>query len=80
MVRRKCCVPGCATKDGPGRKFSLFKIPNDNELLKEWKKIINYDFDPAKFICEKHFQPHYVRCDFFAENEKGQVLLNVSIN
>lgn len=81
MVRRKCCIPSCKTKDGSSRENTeIFTIPDDKVLLEEWYQIMKIRFAPKKFICEKHFKHHYIRERTHKEDIYGNILLNVSID
>lgn len=65
MVKR-CFVYKCPTgrkvKDGEYR-YSLFKAPNDIDLLEEWRRYVptrERELNSNDRICEKHFEKRYV--------------------
>lgn len=66
MVKR-CFVPNCKTGRKSDRnnelKFSLFKAPNDLDLLQKWRDSVprrERELSSKDCICEKHFEQHFV--------------------
>lgn len=55
----KCIAPNCTTGYATCKqKLSLFSVPKDENIVKEWQKTIprdNFEVKSGQVVCEKHF-------------------------
>ncbi|GFR27950.1 THAP-type domain-containing protein [Trichonephila clavata] len=85
---KKCYVLNCPTgRKSCNEKFSIFKAPNDKDLLEEWRKHVPQKaklLTSNDHICEKHFDKHYVisrwqpskHSDFFHDHIRSKLKPN----
>ncbi|GFU32347.1 THAP-type domain-containing protein [Nephila pilipes] len=85
---KKCYVLNCPTgRKSCKEKFSLFKAPNDKDLLEEWRKLVPQKrklLTSLDHICENHFEEHCVisrwqpsiRGDFYEDHIRSKLKPN----
>ncbi|GFV48078.1 THAP-type domain-containing protein [Trichonephila clavipes] len=85
---KKCYVLNCSTgRKSCKEKFSLFKAPNNKDLLEEWRKQVPQKaklLTSNDHICEKHFDQHHVisrwqpsiHNDFFQDHIRSKLKPN----
>ncbi|XP_035227904.1 uncharacterized protein LOC118200097 [Stegodyphus dumicola] len=62
-LSRKCFVPGCISGHQNATKASLFKVPKDENLRREWAKRISRgdtELSIHHSVCELHFEEHFI--------------------
>ncbi|KFM65789.1 hypothetical protein X975_17498, partial [Stegodyphus mimosarum] len=62
-LSRKCFVPGCISGHRNATKVSLFKVPKDEKLRREWAKRISRgdkELSIQHSVCELHFEQHFI--------------------
>ncbi|GFX76928.1 THAP-type domain-containing protein [Trichonephila clavipes] len=59
---RYCCVPNCSSNIPGQPNASVFRFPNDEQLLQTWKKKIPRDFKNTNnsVVCIKHFPESFI--------------------
>lgn len=77
----KCFAPNCTSgyKSNP-EKFSLFKGPSDTLRLEKWRQAIpraDRLFTDKDFLCEKHFEEHFILRRWRGEMSSGELVLDV---
>ncbi|XP_067139302.1 uncharacterized protein [Centruroides vittatus] len=76
----KCCVPNCKGNYNPKeQKVSVFKVLNDLELFKKWKRAISRadrELTARDHVCEDHFAPHQILRSWRAFKD-GEEIVNV---
>ncbi|XP_024880836.1 uncharacterized protein LOC112460409 isoform X2 [Temnothorax curvispinosus] len=74
-----CAVPKCKSGyKSQKEKLSMFKVPRNIEMRK-WEAVIPgvVAFKETYFICEKHFEGHYIIRNYIKHDANGKIIANV---
>ncbi|XP_077277436.1 uncharacterized protein LOC143905735, partial [Temnothorax americanus] len=75
-----CAVPKCKSGyKSQKEKLSMFKVPRNIEMRKKWEAAIPgvVAFKETYFICEKHFEGHYIIRNYIKHDANGKIIANV---
>lgn len=66
MDSRKCVVPGCKNRSGPGSAALFFPVPaKNNKVFKKWCVFTELGGERDEKICKAHFRDSdFITCKY----------------
>lgn len=80
-MTKGCIVPRCQTGfKSVKKKYSVFKVPSDNEKRKNWLAAIPgiTQLKQSQFVCEKHFEERCILRKWIKQDSNGRIIVEVS--